>query len=131
MTHVVEHLGFVLRAGDELRDQRVLRRQHEEGRPEQRVRPGREDGQLLPGSLDAKDDAGAVGAADPVPLHRQDAFRPFLERLHLVEQRVGVVGDPEVPLRQDLRLDLGAAALAVTVDHLLVGEHRLVVRGTT
>ena len=67
-------------------------------------------------------------AADPVPLHREHAVGPVLEVVHLVEQRIGVVGDPEVPLRQDLRLDLGPAALAAAVDDLLVGEHRLVVR---
>ena len=106
----------------------MLRRQHEEGRAEQRVRARGEHRQLLAGAVDAEDDARAVRAPDPVALHRQDALGPLLEQLHLVEQRVGVVGDPEEPLRQALRLDLGAAALAVPVDHLLVGEHRLVLR---
>ena len=106
----------------------MLGGQHEERRPEQRVGARREDGQLLARSLDAEHDAGAVRAADPVALHRQHPLGPLLEQLHLVEQRVGVVGDLEEPLRQALRLDLRAAALAVPVDHLLVGEHGLVVR---
>ena len=72
--------------------------------------------------------ARALGAADPVALHRQHAVGPRLERVHLVEQLVGVVGDLEEPLRQALRLDLGAAALAAAVDHLLVREHGLVLR---
>ena len=70
----------------------------------------------------------ALGAADPVALHRQHALGPRLEQRHLVEQPVGVVGDPEHPLLEVPRLDLGAAALAVAVDHLLVREHGLVVR---
>ena len=37
------------------------------------------------------DDAGALGATDPVALHRQHALGPLLEQLHLVEERVGIV----------------------------------------
>ncbi len=88
----------------------------------------REDGQLLAAAVDAEDDARALGAADPVPLHRQHPLGPGLEQRHLVEQHVGVVGDLEEPLRQVARLDLGAAALAAAVDHLLVGEHGLILR---
>ena len=124
MANVLAHLLGV----GQLRDEGMLGRQHEEGGAEERVRPGREDRQLLAGSGDTEDHARALGAADPVALHRQHALRPVLERVHLVEQRVGVVGDLEVPLRQVLGLDLGAAALAVAVDHLLVREHRLVDR---
>ena len=47
---------------------------------------------------------------------------------HVVEQPVGVVGDPQVPLRQLARLDDRAAPLAPTVDHLLVGQHGRVLR---
>ena len=106
----------------------MLGRQHEERGAEERVRASREDRQLLAAPRHAEDHARALGAADPVALHRQHALGPVLERVHLVEQRVGVVGDLEVPLRQVLGLDLGAAALAVAVDHLLVREHRLVDR---
>ncbi len=106
----------------------MLGRQSEERRTEQRVRPCREDGQLLPAPVDGERDPGALRAADPVALHRQHALGPRLERVHLVEQRVGVLGDLEEPLGQAPRLDLGAAALAAAVDHLLVREHRLVVR---
>ena len=51
-----------------------------------------------------------------------------LELVQVVEQPVGVVGDLEVPLRELLLDDLGAAALAAAVDDLLVREHGLVVR---
>ncbi len=127
-TDVVEGLRFVLGAGDECRHVGMLRRQDEEGRSEERVGPGREDGQLLPAPLDAEHDARALRAADPVALHRQHALRPVLQQAHLVQQCVCIVGDPEEPLRQALRLDLGPAALTAAVDDLLVREHGLVDR---
>ncbi len=78
--------------------------------------------------LDLEVDVGAHRAADPVALHLDDLLRPeALELVQVVEQPVGVVRDPEVPLRELLLDHLGAAALAVPVDDLLVGEHRLVV----
>ena len=67
-------------------------------------------------------------AADPVALHRQDSLGPGLEQLHLVEQTIRVVGDPEEPLLEVLLLDDGTAALATALDDLLVGEHSLVDR---
>ena len=106
----------------------MLGREHEERRAEQRVGPRREDGDVLAELLDPEEDLAALGAADPVALHRQHALGPRLEQRHLVEQPVGVVGDLEDPLLEVARLDLGAAALAVAVDHLLVREHGLVVR---
>src|SRR3546814_14966581 len=64
---------------------------------------------------------------DPVALHLDDLLRPEpLELVQIIQQAVGVVGDLEVPLRQLLLDHLVAAALAVAVDHLLVGEHGLV-----
>ena len=50
------------------------------------------------------------------------------QRRHVVQQPVGVLSDLEVPLGQRPPDDLGAAALAVAVDDLLVGQHGLVVR---
>ena len=128
VAHVVGDGGLVLRARRQLRDQRVLRCQREERRAEERVRPRREDGQLLAAPVDAERDARALRAADPVPLHRQHALGPGLERVHLVQQLVGVLRDLEEPLRQAPGLDLRPAALAVAVDHLLVREHGLVLR---
>ena len=102
----------------------MLRRQHEEGRPEERVGPRREDRQL--GAVVERElDLGAVRAPDPVALHRHDPLGP-LHVLQVVEQPVGVVGDLEEPLVERARLDLGAAPLAAPVDHLLVREHRLI-----
>jgi hypothetical protein len=106
-----------------------LRRQHEEGRAVQRVGTCGEDRHPALAPLDLEVDVGADRAADPVALHLDDLLRPeALELIEVVEQPVGVIGDPEVPLRELLLDDLGAAPLAVAVDDLLVGQHGLVVR---
>ena len=122
------NLRLVRRSLDELGGERVLRREHEERGAEERVRSGREDGDVDVQLLDAEDDLCAVGAPDPVALHRQHVLGPRLEQAHLLEQLVRVGGDAEEPLLQVPPLDQGTAALAAAVDHLLVGEHGLVVR---
>ncbi len=71
---------------------------------------------------------GALGAPDPVALHRQHALWPVLEQRHVVQEALCILGDREVPLRERATLDQRAAALAVAVDDLLVGEHGLVDR---
>ena len=77
-------------------------------------------------------DVRALGAADPVALHRDHPVRPgVLQRLHVVQQPLRVVGDLEVPLGQLALGDLGAAALAHALHDLLVGQHGLVVAGTS
>ena len=120
--HVRAHRLLVLRAGGQPQHVGVLGRHDEEGRPEQRVRAGGEDlvvgAQLRAGERDL----GALGAADPVALHRDHVLGP-LDRREVVEQPVGVVGDAEEPLLELADLDRRAAALAVAVDHLLVREH--------
>ncbi len=98
MTDVLEYLGLVVGALHQLRHERMLGREHEEGRAEQRVGPGREDHDLLTGAVHAKVDVGALGPSDPVPLHGQNPIRPLLELGHLVEQGVRVVRDLEEPL---------------------------------
>ena len=119
---VVAHGLLVLGAGGQAQDVGVLGRHHEERRAEQRVRAGGEDG-VVDAHLRAREgDLGALGAADPVALHRLDVMRP-VDRLEIVQQAVGVVGDAEEPLLELAQLDRGAAALAVAVDDLLVGQH--------
>ncbi len=125
---IVEDFGFVLRSFDQPRYEWMLGREHEEGCAEERVGARREDLDLVPEVVHSKEHVGALGPADPVPLHRQHTLGPLLEQRHLVEEHVGVVGDLEEPLLEVSSLDLGAAALAPPVDHLLVREHRLIVR---
>ena len=127
---VIEHLAAVRRARGQLFDQRMLGRDHEERGPEERVRAGREDGDVDPELVDAEGDLGAVGAADPVALHGHDPFRP-VELGERVDQLVRVRRRLEEPLLHHPRLDLGTAVLAVAVADLLVREHDLVLAGTT
>ena len=122
LVDVVAHRALGVGAGDQPLDRRMLGREDEEGGAEQRVGAGREDGEVDAQLLAAEDDLGALRATDPVALHRLHVLGP-LDRLEVVEQPVGVVGDAEEPLLELAHLDLGPAALAATVDDLLVGEH--------
>ena len=120
------HRRLVLGSGRETQHVRVLGGHHEERRAEQRVRPRREHGVVDPELLAAEDHLGALGAPDPVALHRLDVLGP-VDRVEIVKQPLGVVGDPQEPLLELAQLDLRAAALTMAVDHLLVREHRGVV----
>ncbi len=119
-------LGLAPGAGDQPLGQRVLGGEHEEGGPEQGVGPGGEHPHRLAGLGHLEVDVGPDRAPDPVALHGQDLVAP-VQVLHVVQQPLGVVGDLEEPLGQLSLLDQGVATLAVAVDHLLVGQHRLVV----
>ena len=105
----------------------VLHGEDEERHAPQRVGPGREDRDLLARLLDREDHACALAAPDPVPLHRDDPLGPVDQLVHVVEQALRVVGDLEEPLRQVAPLDHRPATLARAGDHLLVGQHGLVV----
>ena len=120
------HLSLVLGPFRQPEDVRMLGRHDEEGRAEQRVRPGGEHWVVDAELLAAERDLGPFASADPVALHGLDVFGP-VDQLEIVQQTVGVVGDPEEPLLELARLHFVAAALAATVDHLLVGEHGLIV----
>ncbi len=113
---------LVGRAGCERVEVGVLGGEDEEGRAEEGVGAGGEDGEVDAGLLAGEDDLRALRAADPVALHRDDVVGPGLEDREVVEEPVGVVGDLEEPLLELLLLDEGAAALAMAVDDLLVGE---------
>ncbi|MBG9885488.1 hypothetical protein ABE10_02570, partial [Bacillus toyonensis] len=121
------HLGRG-RSG-ELSGQVRVRGHDEEGRTVQGVRTGGEHRHHAFATFDHEVHVGTDRASDPVPLHLQHLVRPeALELVQVVEQAIGIVRDPEVPLREVLLHDLGPAALAPAVDDLLVREHRLVVR---
>ncbi len=70
----------------------------------------------------------SLGAADPVALHQPDLLRPAIESIERVQEILGKAGNGEIPLRHLALLDLGAGAPAAAVDHLLVGQHRLIDR---
>jgi len=103
----------------------VLGRQNDRVGAEDRVDPGGEDFDALRGTVHGEAHHGAGGAADPVPLHGPDAFRPPVEAVDLIQQLFGVIGDLDVPLGQLLLGDGAAVAPATAVDHLLVGQNSL------
>jgi hypothetical protein len=61
-------------------------------------------------------------------LHQSHALGPSIEPGERIEQFVAVAGDAQEPLRQQAFLDNRAGAPAATLDHLLVGENRMVDR---
>ena len=112
-------------------DHPVLRRQQHERRAVDRVDPGGEDLDGVVAVGERELDARALGAADPVPLHHDDFFRPLGERLEARQELVGIGGDAEEPLLQIAGRRPSAAAPAGAVDHLLVGQHRVVSSDTS
>ena len=139
MLGVLDDLGdglLVLCALDEFMQAGVLGSQNKEGDAKKGVGTRGEDGDLALVAFDGlailvaqgKVDLGALGATDPVGLHLLDALGPAGELLHVVEQLLGVLGDLEVPLLKVALLGLGAAAPALTLGDLLVGQNSLAVR---
>ncbi len=120
---VLAHLLLGGSAGDQPLQLGVLGGEDEEGGAEEGVGAGGEDGEVEADLLAAEGHLGALGAADPVALHRDHVLGPGLEQLEVGEQALGVVGDLEEPLLELALHDRGAAALAAAVDDLLVGEH--------
>ncbi len=120
--HVLAHL-----VGRQPLDQRMLGREHEERRAEQRVGPRREDRDVDVQLLVAEQHFRALRATDPVALDRLRLLGP-VDQVEVVQQLVGVRGDPKEPLHHVPRDDGRAATLAPAVDHVLVGDDRLVLR---
>jgi hypothetical protein len=112
--------------GDDLLDDRMLRRHGQERYAEERVDARREDVDRRVHVLDVERERRAFAAADPVALHRLDAFGPALELVDPRQQSVRVGGDVEEPLREVAALDDAAAAPARAVDDLFVCEHGLI-----
>jgi hypothetical protein len=120
-----------LRVGGDLLHQRVLRREHRVGTPEQGVGPGGEHvveqrvampfGGVALGHVEAH--PRALGATDPFPLLLLGAHRP-LDILQAVEQPLGVLGDAQHPLAHHPLLHRVAGLDVLAVLDLLVGEDR-------
>ena len=80
------------------------------------------------GNFVFKGEAHAVALADPVGLHGLHLLRPAGERIQAFEQLIGVLRDAEEIHRDVALLHHRAGAPAASVDHLLVGQHRVVYR---
>ncbi len=116
-------------SGEILRE-RMLRRENHAGGAVDGVDSGGEDADGLGGPFEVEIDLGAVGAADPVALHLEDAVGPAAFELRDVgEQFVGITRDAEEPLLELALLDgRGFMAPAAAIDHLFVGEHGAALR---
>ena len=102
--------------------QRVLGCHHHVGGAEQRVGPRGEHAQRTE-TIHREVDLRALAATDPLGLLHARALGP-VDQLQVIEQAIGVRRDAEHPLAQRQALHRMAAALAATVDHFLVGQHR-------
>ena len=123
---IVAHLLLLGGALGEAHDVGVLGGHHEEGRAEERVRAGREDGIVDAELLAAEGHLSALAASDPVALHGLDVLGPG-NRLEVSQQTLGVVGDAQEPLLELADFNERSTTLAVSLGvDLLVGEHRLV-----
>src|SRR5699024_6167947 len=104
---------------------------HHEGGAVQGVRAGgvHGDGPVAAiGQVQRELHVGTLGASDPIALGVDHAVRPRgSQPVQVIQQFLGVGGDPEVPLVQFALGDLGAAALAPAVHDLLIGQHGLVI----
>ena len=118
---LVDKGGDVRIVRQSLRD-RVIGGDGAETCAEDRVGAGRIDRQLAAvGKIERK--LQPLRLADPVLLHQAHFLGPVLKAAQPLQQIVGKVGDLEEPLVELALLDFRAAAPALAVDHLLVGEH--------
>ena len=102
-----------------------------ETRAEDRVMTRRVYGELLAEHfalliLEHEGKAHALRTADPVRLHQSDFLRPGFKSVERLEEFLGIIRNLEEPLGKLTLLDEGAGTPTAAVDHLLIGEHRLV-----
>ncbi len=118
----------------QMRAERMLGRDRHEGGAEDGVVARGEDLERLQflrqlAAFHSELHVGAGRLADPVPLLRADEVRPRgLQAIQGLQQFLRVGGDPEEPLGQVALLNKRARSPAAPVDHLLVGQHRLLDR---
>ena len=106
---------------------RMIRRQRDEARTEQRIGPGGEHFDF--GAVrQIEREAHAFRTSDPVLLHELNFFRPPLQAVQRLEKIVAIRGDLEKPLRELAALNGRAGAPAAAVDHLFIGENGLIDR---
>ena len=118
---VFVHGGALFRCGD-LRDERMLGREHHVGRTEQGVGAGRVDGDFFPDAIEREIHERPLGTSDPIFLQQLDRVRP-VERVETGQQSVAERGDAQHPLAHRAAFDRKPADLALAVDHFLIGQH--------
>ena len=116
--------GLVPSACGQVGDLRMFGAEHEVRGPEEGVRASGVDldvARLITG--DGQAQQGALRPADPVDLHRVDRMRP-VQHVEVVDEPVGVGGDPHVPLAQPAGEDRVVSAFGQAFGgDLFVGQH--------
>ena len=108
----------------------MFRRHSDIGHAHDRIGPRREHPQLVVLTVERirERETHAHALADPVLLHQAHLFRPACQRIQIGQQFVGVFSDRHV-VHGDLALfDQCARAPAAPVNHLFVGQYRLIDR---
>ncbi len=93
-------------------------------RSKQCITTRREHRKLFIVSIDLEDDIRALRFTDPVSLHFLCRLRPVHE-LKIIQKLFGIIRDLQDPLTHRLANDRIAAALALSINDLFVGEDRL------
>ena len=113
---------FSLFIGGDHADEGMFRRKHAEGRAEHRVGASGEDLQFRFVPVDGEGGIGTFRTTDPIALHRLDRLGEA-DLFEPLQETVCVGGDPQHPLLHRLANHLVAAALALAIDHFIVGEN--------
>ena len=126
----VDKRGEVGIAARGVGSQRMLGRDRNERRAQQRIGTGREDLQLPRRAVElvGESEVDALTAPDPVRLHQLDALGPAWQRVQRGQEFRCVLRDAQVVHRDFALLDRRAGTPALAVDHLLVGQDGLVDR---
>ncbi len=114
--------SFLLLAGGDRRNQRMLGRENHVGRAEKRVGPGGENLDPGAGFFLAEFHGRAFAAADPISLEKLDALGP-VEAVEFFNQTVGEGRDAQHPLAERAALDGKSSHLALAIHDLLVRKH--------
>jgi hypothetical protein len=116
------HSVPLFRGGDRVHE-RMFRREHHVGGPEDGVGSGREhlDGTLPRADGETQD--GPLTPTDPVLLRLPGRVGP-VQRLEVLEKPGGIVRNPEEPLGDAPLLHRGVAPFTEAGHHLFVGQHR-------
>ncbi len=125
--NVISHPVSML-IGGEFLHKRMFWSQHHKRCAIECIRARRKNFNFVIVTVDFETQASPFTATDPVLLHELHPFRPVLQLIKIIQKFLRVIGDLEKPLSQILLRDIGMAAFAGAIHHLLVGEHSFAAR---
>ncbi len=121
--HKLPDIAFAGLPFGQLHDQRMLGGHQHKGCAEERVLAGGENFNGAFAFCHGEIHFAAVTFADPVFLHRHDAFRPAGQLVAIFQKLFDVGGDFKEPLIQNFFLHFGTTAPAQAAFDLLIGQH--------